>query len=374
MSADDQEQSPMSPMSNPDLVGHADTEKALLDAISTGRMHHAWLITGPRGIGKATLAYRFARYLQANPNGPSDDAAGGLFGEDLPQEAPESLYVSPEHQVFGPIANNAHPAVRTIKRSYNEKTKKMRSEIVVDDVRALTSFFGMTAGDGEWRIAIVDGAENMNNNAANALLKTLEEPPKRSLIILISHAPGRLLPTIRSRTRQLVMKPLGNEQVTDVLTRLFPDMDPNERLALAKLSDGAPGRAVRLAASGGLDAYQHVLGLLDQLPRIGTDSFHQILNDVGGRGKEAAYEIYLDLLLGWISNMVRAAASNTLPAPILGVEPALAQKLLSIAGVEPWLEVWEKMTQLTARGEKVHMDHRQMLVVLMNNLEKLARA
>ena len=373
MSMDD-EFSPLSPMSNPDLVGHEDTEKALLDAITTGRMHHAWLITGPRGIGKATMAYRLARYLSAHPQGPADEASGGLFGEDLPQESPSSLYVSPEHSSFGPIANNAHPAVRTIKRSYNEKTKKMRSEIVVDDVRALNSFFSMTAGDGEWRVAIVDGAEEMNNNAANALLKTLEEPPRRSLIILVSHAPGRLLPTIRSRTRQLVMKPLANDQVTDVLSRLFPDMDPGERMALSQLSDGAPGRAVRLAASGGLDAYQHVLALLGQLPKIGTDSFHQVLTDIGGRGKEAHYDIYLDLMLGWISNMVRAAACHTLPAPILGGEPALAQKLLSIAGLEPWLEVWEKMTKLTARGEAVNMDHRQILAVLMNNLEKLARA
>ena len=193
------------PRENPQLLGHENAERELIEATGSGRLAHAWLLTGPRGIGKATLAYRFARYLLS--------AAGGidLFGN----ESANSLYVAPDSDVFRRLATGSHGEVMTIERSPDPKTRKLRNAIVVGDIRRLQGFFGLTASEGGWRIAIIDSADEMNRNAANALLKILEEPPKRGILLLTAHAPGRLAPTIRSRCRRIALRPLAAASTRD---------------------------------------------------------------------------------------------------------------------------------------------------------------
>jgi DNA polymerase-3 subunit delta' len=187
------------PRANPDLLGHETAERIWSQARASGRLHHAWLITGTRGIGKATLAYRLARGLLAG-RAPGD-----------------GLDVGPADPVFRRIAAGTHAGLMTVERSADEKTKRMRREIVVDEVRAVTQFLRRTAGEGGWRVVIVDGAEDMNPNAANALLKLLEEPPTGALLLLVCHAPGRLPATIRSRCRRLRLSPLGPATVEALL-------------------------------------------------------------------------------------------------------------------------------------------------------------
>ena len=201
------------------LVGHGEAEQTLLSAFQSGRLPHAWLISGPRGIGKATLAYRFARFLL---NGGSE---GGLFG------GPDDLSVPAESSVAHRVAAQAHPDLRVVERTANERTGKLRTEIVVDDVRDLSHFLRLTPSDGGWRIAIVDAADEMNRNAANALLKILEEPPDRAVLLVVSHAPGRLLPTIRSRCRKLVMKPLPLDQTDALIGEFLPTWPTAARAA-----------------------------------------------------------------------------------------------------------------------------------------------
>ncbi|MCZ6744364.1 MAG: DNA polymerase III subunit delta', partial [Alphaproteobacteria bacterium] len=224
--------SPPRPNANPDLIGHGEAEAALLGAYGANRLHHAWLITGMRGIGKATLAYRFARFVLAG------GGEGGLFAG-----TPDGLYIAPGHPVFRRIAAGSHGDLKSLAPGYDQDRKKMRSEIVIDDVRGIGAFLSLTAAEGGWRVVVIDGAEDMNRNAANAVLKALEEPPKRSVLLLVSHAPGRLLATIRSRCRHLPLRPLAEEDVTRLLHRLAPGLDAGEATTLARIAEGSPGKA-----------------------------------------------------------------------------------------------------------------------------------
>ena len=203
MSDDDAEQvEPPHPRETTALYGHGDSEQALLDAYRGGRLPHAWLLGGPAGIGKATLAYRMARFVLAHP----DPAASAV------QKA-TSLHLDPEHPVARRVAAQAQGDLLVLVRTINEKTGKLRQDIQVDDVRRTVSFFGSTAGEGGWRVALVDSVDELNDEGANALLKVLEEPPRRALLLLVSHSAHRVLPTIRSRCRLLALRPLSHDDV-----------------------------------------------------------------------------------------------------------------------------------------------------------------
>ena len=222
------------PRANPLLLGHEPAETTLLEAMRSGRMHHAWLITGPDGVGKATLAYRFARRLLAGM--PTD----------------HSLALDPQHPVFRRVAAGAHADLLTVERAYDEKRKRTRTQIAVDDVRKISGFMSLTPAEGGWRVAIVDGAEELNQASANALLKILEEPPRRAILLLVCGAPGRLLATIRSRCRRLRLDPLGQDAMERLLAAYLPDRTADERGRLVTVAEGSPGRALLLAEQEGL--------------------------------------------------------------------------------------------------------------------------
>src|SRR6187401_2448723 len=204
MTADDEDTGAKSPRETTTLFGHAEAEKALLDAYKSGRIAHAWLIGGPPGIGKATLAYRMARFVLANPD-PQSPAV---------QKA-TSLSVDVENPVARRLAAQVHGDLLTVERVINEQNGKLYTVIRVEDVRRTVAFFGSTSSEGGWRIAIVDAVDDLQRDGANALLKVLEEPPRRSLILLVSHAPGRELPTIRSRCRRVLLRPLDTQDVAE---------------------------------------------------------------------------------------------------------------------------------------------------------------
>src|SRR6202045_4386475 len=183
------------------LAGHREAETALLNAYRSGRIPHAWLIGGAQGIGKATLAYRMARFVLAHRNPHAADV-----------QSAETLAVDPSHPVARQIAAGAHGGLLTLERSLNDKGV-LRTVITVDETRETISFFGSTAAVEGWRVCIVDTVDELNPNAANALLKVLEEPPRQSLFLLVSHAPARVLPTIQSRCRKLPLRPLSTADV-----------------------------------------------------------------------------------------------------------------------------------------------------------------
>ncbi len=224
------------PRQTSDLIGHDVALSRAARAIRGGKPPQGWLISGPPGIGKATFAYRIARYLLAY--GARDDGAEDL---SVPNNDPNAVQVRA----------GSHPGLMVLKRGVNEKTGKLMTELPVAEVRRLAGFFGMTSGAGGWRVAIVDTADDMNTNAANAILKLLEEPPRCAMVILLANRPGQLLPTIRSRCQRLELRPLDEATVVEALKSRLPDASAQERASLARLSGGAIGAALALAGGEG---------------------------------------------------------------------------------------------------------------------------
>ncbi|HEX3441819.1 MAG TPA: DNA polymerase III subunit delta' [Pseudolabrys sp.] len=273
------------------LFGHAEAERTLLEAYKSGRMPHAWLIGGQPGIGKATLAYRLARFVLAHP----DPAAAEV------QSAP-SLAVDPESLVARRIAAQAQGDLLVLTRVINEQTGKLYTVIRVDDVRRTVSFFGSTAGEGGWRVAMVDAVDDLQREGANALLKVLEEPPPRTLLLLISHAPGRELPTIRSRCRRLLLRPLDTSDVARALADATGRAaDDAEVATAAAASDGSVARALQLLDEAALALRQRVLDLFTQLPNPDPRALHALGDALGGTDPQIL-ATFMDLVNDWLSS------------------------------------------------------------------------
>ena len=363
-----------SPRENPDLHGHEEAERALLDGFNRGRLAHAWLICGPRGVGKATLAFRFARFLLAQGNG--DASGGGLFGDAVAAEKPETLHMDPDHPVFRRTASRGHADLLTVERGFDEKRGKLRTEVVVDDVRGIGSFLGLTPAEGGWRVVVVDSADDMNRHAANAVLKVLEEPSPRALLLLVSHNPGRLLPTVRSRCRRLILKPLKEDRLAARLRELRPDLDETEALDLARLAEGSVGRAISLAAEGGLDLYRDLLDLLDTLPSLDVPAVHALGDRLAKAGAEEAYRTMTELLRGWLGRLivVGAAPGQGAAVALTADEKAIMERLLRAGPLDRWMEVWEKINRLLGRADGANLDRRQVALNAFLAVENAARS
>ncbi|MEE9140345.1 MAG: DNA polymerase III subunit delta' [Alphaproteobacteria bacterium] len=353
------------PRENPDLIGHDGAERALLEAHRSGRLAHAWLIAGPEGIGKATLAFRFARFVLAGGGEP------GLFGS-----AADDLRVDPESTLFKRVASGGHADLVTVARSIDPNSGKLRSEIVVADVRSVSAFLHMTAAEGGWRVVIVDPADDMNRNAANALLKILEEPPARALLLLVGHNPGRVPATIRSRCRRLTLRPLDDEAVETVLSRLRPDLAPADVAILARLAEGSPGGALRLAGEGGLDLYHEMVELVSSLPRLDAAALHGLADRLARRGAEARFRAVAGLLGWWLARMIRIGAAGrgaSEAQEIVPGEAACMDRLLARADLDQWVGVWEKVTRLFTRAQAVNLDRKQVVLNAFLALENVTR-
>jgi DNA polymerase-3 subunit delta' len=289
------------------LFGHVEAERILLDAYRSGQIAHAWLIGGPQGIGKATLAYRMARFVLAHP----DPAASSV------QQA-ASLAVPADHPARRRISNQAHPDLLVLRRVINEKTGKLFQDIRVEDIRDAVPFFGSTAGEGGWRVAIVDSVEELNASGENSLLKILEEPPPRSLLLLVSNAPGRVLPTIRSRCRMLTLRPLsGRDTAQAVASVTGLAAEEPEVIEAVSAANGSVGRAIGLLDSDTLALRKKVTDLLAQLPSPDPQSLHA-LGDALGFGDPAPLATFVELVNDWLSERLNSDQDKARMARVAG--------------------------------------------------------
>ncbi len=331
----------VSPRATNMLFGHELAEQALLDAYKSGRMAHAWLLGGPPGIGKATLAYRFARFVLAHP----DPAAAEV-------QRARSLAVDPEHPVARRMAAQGQPDFFVLERVLNEQTGKLYTQIRVEDVRKLVAFFGATAREGGWRVAIVDAVDDLAREGANALLKVLEEPPARALLLLVSHSPGRELPTIRSRCRRLLLRPLADEDVRAALAVATErDADDPELAQAAAGADGSVARALALLEGEGLALREQVLGALAQLPNPDPRALHTMAEKLAGTDPQVL-AAFMDLVNGWMSHR-------------LGRGQGQPEKLTRIA------EAWERINRGAQEVESYNLDRKPFVFSVFADLAAL---
>ena len=333
------------PRQRADLIGQHRAEAALLDAYRSGRIHHAWVLGGPKGIGKATLAFRFARFVLAHPDPGAPEV---LRARDLAVDA--------DHPVARRVAAGAHGDLLHLRRPWDDKAKRFKTELPVDEIRRTVGFFGSTAGAGGWRIAIVDPADDLNANAANALLKILEEPPPRSLFLVVAHAPGRLLPTIRSRCRRLELDPLSSHAIADGLTALGIEGNPRDHAAAAELADGSLRRAAVLVAADGVALCRSLEAVLARAPDLDVRAAHAIADKIAQRGADDALDIAVDFL----GDMAEKRAKT-----------ALASR--GVAAAARWAEAHDEIGRVIGRSEALNLDRKAAILACLRALAEAAR-
>ena len=339
------------------VFGHDEAATEFESAFTNGRMHHAWLIVGPEGVGKATLAYRFARTVLAQTE------TGVAPGEILP-----------DHPVFRKVANLAHPNLLVIRRSWIEKSKRYSQWIGVDEVRRLRAFLGHSAGGGGWRVVIVDRADELNQNAANALLKALEEPPPLTLFFLISSAEGRLPVTIRSRTRTLRVSALAEEPlaaaVRAALARDGLRADEEALRVALGLSEGSVRRALELVSGDGIALYEEIIANFAALPGLDGAALHRQVERLAVTSETERLELYLALLLGLIERLIRFAATGE---GAREVERDIANRLVSKDNLARWAETWEAISEARDEALALNLDRNLLLLEAWFRLQTLAR-
>lgn len=330
------------------LIGHEAEEQGLLDAYRANRLPHAILIGGPAGIGKATLAWRLTRFLLAHP----DPAAGAV-------EAARNLDVPAEHPVSQKLAALSHGDVFLLRREWNEKAKRSFTEIRADDVRQAIHLFQQASSAGGYRVCIVDSAEDLNRSGANALLKLIEEPPPRSVFLIIAHQPGQVLPTIRSRCRRLLLKPLAEQEIAEVVGQLGPPWSDADKGAVAQAAaraNGSVAAALRLLGGRGLDLDREIGRLLNNLPSLDWRAVHELADQVTGRDNSDDFAMVMVAIVDWIDAILRREAPR------------------GAARLAPLAEVWEKAAEAARETEALNLDKRPLILSLFADLAVATKA
>ena len=349
------------PRDNPSLIGQEAAERVLLQSHLSGRLPHGWMICGPRGIGKATLAFRFARYLLADSG-----AAPSLLSAPR-----ESLSISEEHPVFRQVSAGTHPDLAVLERRRDDKGQK-RQVIQVDEVRNAISFLQHTSTAGGWRVVVVDSADDLNRQAANAFLKILEEPPAKVALFLVTQNEGALMPTLRSRCCRLHLSPLRDEDVRDLARGWFDDLEESELDLLVRLAEGSPGRALALAEDGGVELYRAMVALLETLPRPPGDELHAFADRLAQGRDGTSFRTGVELLRWWIARMVRRGAGGSVEVSgPSGPEQELMNRLLDWRPASFWLLFWERLGRHALSAERVNLDRKQVILSAFLELETL---
>lgn len=364
------------PRETPHLFGHETAEAAFLEAYNSGRLHHGWLITGPRGVGKATLAWRIARFLIATP--PAED--DGLFGAP---PSPETMDIDDSHPVARRMLADSEPGLFVLRRGGAGTTDRDREKnalagkfskvIRVDEARPMKTFFSLSSIDGGRRVVIIDAADDLNPNAANAILKLLEEPPARTTLLLVAHQPAALLPTIRSRCRELRLPPLPPDAIEAALAQA----DISTRgggAALAELAGGSVGSAVRMTTLKGLELYANLIALLDTMPRFNAARAQALADVAATRGGEDRRALLVHLIDLMLMRLARTGATGRPPqveaAP--GEAQVLARLAPSPAAGRAWAQAAEEIGARLRHGEAVNLDPAALILDTVFKLQSIA--
>lgn len=345
-----------------EFIGNNSAEQKLLEAALAQRLHHAWLLTGPDGVGKATLAYRFARFLLARE------------GLAAPQGASD-LSVPADHPAAAQVAALSHPNLLVLRRPWQTDKKRFATAITVTEARRLRRFFGHTAGAGQHRVVIIDRAEEMNAAAANALLKNLEEPPPDCVFLLVCSAPGRLPGTVRSRCRTLRFAPLGADALEKAVGSAYRaanlETPQSDRIqACLPLAQGSVGRALRLLESGGSEMHERLVRLISRLPKLDHEGIHALAEELTASEADAAYELFFDLAGDLLARVVAHAATGE---GAVGREAELAERLKDSGGLAQLAKLWETIQRAKADAAALNLDRKNLVLGTFFRLEETAR-
>ncbi|MEM9279021.1 MAG: DNA polymerase III subunit delta', partial [Pseudomonadota bacterium] len=328
-----------------ELVGHEQQVSSILEQYASGRMHHALLLSGPKGIGKVTMALRLAAHFFRFPE---------------PVKAHKAL-IRPEagDPVQGKIGARSHPNLLHLTRPWDQKAKKFKTRLTVDEIRQTVPFFGTARGEDGWRVAIVDALDDMNANASNALLKILEEPPEKTVFFIIAHSMGSVMPTIRSRCQHVPMKSLTNNQVLAILNRfnVLDGLGENDQQLLVSLSEGSVRRAIILAQEDGLELYKSFRSVCENLARPDWTKIQGLTDIVVQRGREDRYK----LLLNFADDFMQTNATR------------VQEGDNTISSLARWAEVWEKTRNSARSAESYNLDRKQVILNLFHDMGEAAR-
>lgn len=331
------------PRENDALIGHEAAIREFYEAWSSGRLPQAWILGGPEGIGKATFAWRAARFLLAH-------------GDSDPKARPD-LFVGKDHPVFHQTASLSHGDLFVLRREWNDKAKppKHFTDIRVDDVRRAIHVFQRAAGAGGYRVCVVDCAEDLNSSAANALLKLIEEPPPRSVFFIVAHKPSQIIPTIRSRCRKVLMRALSETDLASAAQLLGVESPADDIAAAASRAHGSVREMLRILHGEGLDLDRSVNALLDRLPELDWRALHKLADQVGGRDQEIAYDAMLSAVYDWLSRQLRERAGE------------------GAARLARFAEVWEKVAAEARETAALNLDKRPLVLSIFSDLAAAAR-
>lgn len=341
--------SDITPKNATELFGHESVQAQWLHDFAAGKLAHGIIISGGRGIGKATLAYRFARMLLSGRN---------------------DFDLSSDDPIFHRISAGSHTDLLVIEREFDEKKEEFKNEISVEQARGIADFLSLTPAEGKWRVVIIDSADALNTNAANAILKILEEPPAQAILLLVSHNPGRLLPTIRSRCRMLKLAPLSAEDFTRTIRHVAPDTDYAELRGLQILSGGAPGVALELKEQGALAVYGELLETLSSLPAFETARIHRFADQLSGGKMHEHWHMLTRLMLCLLERTSKTAASVLLEEIIEGEQTALL-KLASLHPAHIWAAKWQECADQFLLAQRLHLDYKQVMITFIHSIASI---
>ncbi|MBX2833490.1 MAG: DNA polymerase III subunit delta' [Micavibrio sp.] len=339
------------------VIGHEDIEAGLIESFKKGRMHHGLLFTGPKGIGKAAIAYRLARYLLKY--GGIDPNETDMFGEK--PELPDTLDMPRDERVFRLVASESHPDLLKIERAHDEGTGKTAAGVAVADIRRVNPFLRMRASDGGWRVVVIDDADTMNRNAQNALLKILEEPPAKTLLILVVHRLGALIPTIRSRTQTLTFNKLNKEAFSDLVRQYDPIYSASQIDTLYHLSAGSFGTALDYIRSEALDTLSQVMELLSTAPNWDKEAIHKLGDQLGKNAKSGAYENFTTIMLWAIRELITAKARGQVATSSF-LEGSALESWAQQSSLDKLLETWQNLDALYSSVERANLDKKQAVL------------